>query len=150
MRIQDSVWQGYFGYWQNVFIHQNLLQIGYIAWNGFLTIGRGLVICDVDIPSNEPVNWQIDTVPYAAQFIAQPQADAYLQRLELDPAVIFNLTQIIATYDPTQEICILLTGNGQVDVNLLRHLAITPSECYEQVHHRWAEFQPCMMSPKQP
>mgnify|MGYP001791570907 FL=1 len=30
MRI-GNVWQGYFGYWQNRFIHHNILTIGYAA-----------------------------------------------------------------------------------------------------------------------
>lgn len=145
MRIQDSVWQGYFGYWQNLFIHQNLLLIGYTAWNGFLTEGRGIVVCDVNISNNEPVNWHLDTVQYTLQFIVQSQVSAYLQQLELDLTIVAKLTQTVAAYDPTQEILVLLTGNGQVDVNLLQHLALTPTECYEQVRHRWAEFQPCML-----
>jgi hypothetical protein len=47
MRPQDSVWQGCFGYWQNLFIRENLLSLENAAWQGFITQGRGMVVCDV-------------------------------------------------------------------------------------------------------
>jgi hypothetical protein len=37
MRVEDNKRQGSFGYWQNRFIHQNMLTIKYTAWNGVLT-----------------------------------------------------------------------------------------------------------------
>lgn len=141
MRIQDSVWQGSFGYWQNLFIHQHILMIGYTAWNGFLTVGRGMVICDVDLPIAMPVNWTVDTVPHQLQFMAQSQIVDTLQQLELEPDTIFNVLQIVAKCDPAKEIIILITGSGQIDINFLQDLAIMPADCYEQIHHRWDEFQ---------
>lgn len=39
MRVEDNKRQGSLGYWQNLFIHQNMLTIGYTAWNGVLTAG---------------------------------------------------------------------------------------------------------------
>jgi len=33
MRVEYNQWQGSFGYGQNLFIHQNMLTIGYTAWN---------------------------------------------------------------------------------------------------------------------
>jgi len=39
MRVEDNKRQGSFGYWQNLFIYQNMLTIGYTAWNGLLTAG---------------------------------------------------------------------------------------------------------------
>lgn len=141
MRIQDSVWQGSFGYWQNLFIHQHILMIGYTAWNGFLTVGRGMVICDVDLPIAMPVNWTVDTVPHQLQFIAQSQIADTLQQLELEPDTIFNVLQIVAKCDPAKEIIILITGSGQIDINFLQDLAIMPADCYEQIHQRWDEFQ---------
>ncbi|WP_375509949.1 hypothetical protein [uncultured Nostoc sp.] len=44
MRPEKSVWQGNFGYWQNSFIHTNLLVIGYTGWKGFQSFGRGFVV----------------------------------------------------------------------------------------------------------
>jgi len=145
MRIEDSVWQGSFGYWQNLFIHQNILPIGYTAWNGFLHGGRGLVACKINTPINGSVNWSVDTIKYDLQFISQLYATAYLQQLELENTVS-NLLSIIASYEPKEAIIFLSIANGQIDINLLQKLAISPVECYEQVCKRWEEFQLCPKS----
>jgi len=141
MRVKDNKQQGSFGHWQNLFIHQNMLTIGYTAWNGFLTVGLGMVVCDVDLPVNTPVNWQVDTVPHHLQFITELSVTDYLQRMELEPSAISNLLQIIATYNPTQQIIILLTGDGKIEIDLLQRLPIAPADCYQQVRQRWEEFQ---------
>lgn len=141
MQVENNKQQGSFRHWQNLFIHQNILTIGYSAWNGFLTVGRGIVVCDVDLPVNTPVNWQTDTVGHHLQFITELSVTDYLQRMKLESSAISNLLQIIATYNPTQEIIILLTGDGQIEIDLLQRLAISPIACYEQVRQRWDEFQ---------
>jgi hypothetical protein len=146
MRIEDSVWQGSFGYWQNLFIHQNILPIGYTAWNGFLHGGRGLVACEINTPINGSVNWSVDTIKYDLQFISQLYATAYLQQLELEENIVSNLLSIIASYEPKEVIIFLSIANGQIDINLLQKLAISPVECYEQVCKRWEEFQLCPKS----
>ncbi len=146
MRIEDSVWQGSFGYWQNLFIHQNILAIGYTAWNGFLDGGRGLVACQINTPINGSVNWSVDTIKYELQFISQLYATAYLQQLELEENSVSNLLSIIASYEPKEAIIFLSIANGQIDINLLQKLAISPVECYEQVCKRWEEFQLCPKS----
>jgi hypothetical protein len=51
------------------------------------------------------------------------------------------LLQIIATYNPTTEIIILLTGDGQIKIDLLQRLAIPLAVCYDRVRQRWDEFQ---------
>jgi hypothetical protein len=146
MRIEDSVWQGSFGYWQNLFIHQNILPIGYTAWNGFLHRGRGLVACKINTPINGAVNWSVDTIKYDLQFISQLYATAYLQQLELEENTVSNLLSIVASYEPKEAIIFLSIANGQIDINLLQNLAISPVECYEQVCKRWEEFQLCPKS----
>ena len=146
MRIEDSVWQGSFGYWQNLFIHQNILPIGYTAWNGFLHRGRGLVACKINTPINGSVNWSVDTIKYDLQFISQLYATAYLQQLELEENTVSNLLSIIASYEPKEVIIFLSIAKGQIDINLLQKLAISPVECYEQVCKRWEEFQLCPKS----
>jgi len=143
MRVEDNKWQGSFGYWQNLFIHQNMLTIGYTAWKGFLTAGLGMVVCEVNLPVNTPVNWQVDTVPHPLQFLTELSVTDYLQRRSIEPSAISNLLQIIATYKPPTEIIILLTGDGQIEIDLLQRLAITPAVCYDKVRQRWDEFQLC-------
>jgi hypothetical protein len=146
MRVEDSVWQGSFGYWQNLFIHQNILSIGYTAWNGFLHQGRGIVVCQINSLINGSVNWSLDTIKYDLKFISQLHATAYLQQLELEENTVSNLLQIIASYEPKEAIIFLSIANTQIDINLLQNLAISPVECYEQVCNRWEEFQPCPKS----
>ncbi|MEG3924479.1 MULTISPECIES: hypothetical protein [unclassified Microcoleus] len=146
MRIEDSVWQGSFGYWQNLFIHQNILQIGHTAWNGFLHQGRGLVACKINTPINGSVNWSVDTIKYELQFISDLEATVYLQQREIEENTVSNLLQIIDSYEPKTAIIFLSIANGQIDINLLQNLAISPVECYEQVCKRWEEFQLCPKS----
>lgn len=140
MKTNDSVWQGHFSYWQNLFIHQNVLAIGYTAWKGYLDAGRGMVVCEVVDAVPSYINWSIDTVIFNQAFISQALAADCLRGLELKEAVN-PLLDAITTYDPTQAIVVLVIGNGAVDINLLQHLAIPPADCYEQVQRRWAEFQ---------
>jgi hypothetical protein len=51
------------------------------------------------------------------------------------------LLKIIATYNPTKEIIILLTGDCKIEIDLLQGLAITPTVYYDRVRQRWDEFQ---------
>ncbi|MUG92619.1 hypothetical protein F7734_09195 [Scytonema sp. UIC 10036] len=142
MQMRNEFWQGYFGYWQNRFIHHNILTIGYTAWNGYLNAGKGMVVCDVVDAIPTAIDWSVDTVSFNRAFIPQAQVTLYLQALELEKDAVTALHKAIATYDPTQEMVILLVGNGAVDINLLQNLAISPAECYKQVQQRWAEFYP--------
>jgi hypothetical protein len=140
MLIKDSVWQGDFGYWQSPFIHQNILEIGDRAWHGFLTSGRGMVVCDVDLQNNSSIDWNVNLVRYELQFIDRVRADDYLHHLELASAEIADLMQTIATYDPMTEILLIITGCNQIEVNFLQRLSISPPDCYAQVARRKEEF----------
>ncbi|MGG6298023.1 hypothetical protein ACQ4M4_26810 [Leptolyngbya sp. AN02str] len=141
MRPTNEVWQGYCGYWQNPFIRENLLPIGYTAWNGYLNTGRGIVVCTVVDTISSCIDWEVNTVTFHQVFIPQAQVEAYLQALELQPEAVKALLKAISTYDPKRTITLLVIGNGAVDINLLENLKISPAECYVQVQHRWAEFQ---------
>lgn len=141
MRMRNELWQGYFGYWQNRFIHHNILTIGYTAWSGYANQGRGMVVCDVVDTIPPSIDWSIDTVIFNRAFIPQAQVVRYLQALELEENAVSTLLGAIATYDPTQAMVVLAIGNGAVDINLLQNLAISPADCYKQVQKRWAEFQ---------
>ncbi|MEG3910742.1 hypothetical protein Q5691_07385 [Microcoleus sp. w1-18aA5] len=46
------------------------------------------------------------------------------------------MLQIIATYHPTQEI-ILLTNDGQIEIDFLQQLEITLAVCYEELRQCW-------------
>ena len=141
MRFKDAVWQGHFGYWQPLFIHENLLAIGHAAWEGWLQHGRGLVSCDVNLPATGALDWGADVADYHLQFLPTVAAIAQVQRLELQTEECAALEQMLATYSPTDAIVLLLTGSGQVQINCLRNLAIAPADCYAQMRQRWQEFQ---------
>jgi hypothetical protein len=140
MKLEDTVWQGHFGHWQTLFIHQNLLTIGYTAWNGYLQSGRGLVICELETLSTMAIDWSIETIPFRRSFLPQEHIPSLLESLSLDDGSEMLLAAI-ATYDPTQSILLLVLGNGEAHFNLLQSLTIPPASCYAQVQQRWAEFQ---------
>lgn len=142
MRMRNELWQGNFGYWQSQFIHHHLLVIGYTAWQGYQTTGRGMVVCQMVDEIPQFIDWHVDAVRFHRAFVPQAQAEAYLQALELEPGALPTLLGAIATYDPNQALVVLVIGNGAVNINLLQNLAISPTDCYHQVQQRWAEFQP--------
>lgn len=142
MKTSDSVWQGSFGYWQSLFMQQNILIIGHSAWEGYLTAGRGMVCCQVYIPLPSAVDWSLNIVDFERLFIPQAEAQNYLTSLNIEPEAIAALLEAIATYDPAQSIVTLVTGNGEMGIHLLQNLAILPAQAYEQVEQRWSEFQP--------
>ncbi|MGF1938332.1 hypothetical protein [Nostoc sp. ChiQUE02] len=145
MRPSNSVWQGNFGYWQNNFIHNNLLVIGYTGWKGFQSFGRGIVICDVDTKVTHPTNTSLDTVPFTLQFLPWDLIGFYLRSQSLNSSIISSIFPAVATYNPHQDILLVLKAEPQIEVNFLHQLKITPPDCYEQVCKRWSEFQPSLM-----
>lgn len=141
MRPRNEVWQGCFGYWQNLFIRENLLPLGHAAWQGFITQGRGIVICDVVLVDAESVDWNSDIVEYTLQFVPLLNISAYLKSFSLEATLIERLIDTVQTYDPTQALLLLINEDGRADINLLQQLAISPADCYQQMQRRWSEFQ---------
>lgn len=145
MRPENSVWQGNFGYWQNSFIHTNLLVIGYTAWKGFMSFGRGVVICNVDTQVSHPTITSLDKVPFRLQFIPANLIAFDLRSQSIDESMISSISPAVPTYNPHQDIILILKAHPQIEVNFLHNLKITPPDCYEQVCNRWAEFQLSLM-----
>jgi hypothetical protein len=144
MKLKDSDWQGNFGYWQKSFIHENLMMIGYSAWQGFLQHGRGVVVCDVDRKAIDPSNTGLEVTPFKTQFIAEQELITSIQAFSLDQDLITVLVQTIRNYAPAQEIVLLMKMEQQIEINLFQNLKIFPPDCYEQVRRRWEEFQPSL------
>ncbi|MGF1568100.1 MAG: hypothetical protein ACFCVD_08505 [Nodosilinea sp.] len=140
MRVQDSVWQGCGGYWLPLFIREYVLPLGHEAWQGFLRQGRGLVTCRVAVTQAATVDWGRTPVHYTLDFNPQAQVGEHLQALQLEPELVSGGLTAVATYDPTQDLVLLLLGDGQTTLTLLRRLAVPPPQCYRQVRNRWAEF----------
>jgi len=145
MRPENSVWQGNFGYWQQGFIHTNLLVIGYTGWKGFESFGRGVVVCDVDTKVLGSTITSLESIPFTIQFIPLNLMGFYLRSLSVDSLTIPSILAAIAKYNPEQDILLVLKVDRQIEVNLLRKLAVSPADCYEQVCRRWEEFKPSLI-----
>jgi len=141
METRNSLRQRHCGYWQDLFVEQNILMIGYTAWNGYLNQGRGMVVCHVLDVVSPSIDWGVDTVNFDLAY-APPHLESCFHVLEVENDAVTALLRAIATYDPTQAIVILVIGNGAMEINLLQSLKVSPAECYQQVQQRWAEFQP--------
>lgn len=141
MRRQDDIWQSCCDYWQDRFIREHFLPLGYAAWQGFMTQGQGMVVCDVANIDINHVDWSRDVVTYTAHFLPEIDIPAYLYGLNLEATVIDSVIDTVQTYDPTQNILLTLRGNGALEIHLLQHLAISPSDCYQQLQRRRSEFQ---------
>ncbi|WP_416676106.1 hypothetical protein [Egbenema bharatensis] len=139
--MRNDLWQVGCGYWQNQFIRENLLPLGHAAWQGFITQGRGMVVCDGFIVADGSVDWHTDIVEYTVRFVPLPNVSAYLQSLNLEATLIERLTDTVQTYDPVQQILLLIHENGRAEINLLQNFAIPIADCYQQMQQRWSEFQ---------
>ena len=139
--MRNDLWHSYSGYRQNPFIRENLLPLGHTAWKGFTTRGRGMVVCNVAIVEDESVDWNTDIIEYAVHFVALSDVSAYLQTFNLKATLIERLIDTILTYNPVQQILLLINKNGRAEINLLQNLAITTIDCYQQMQWRWSEFQ---------
>lgn len=140
MYLPVDVWQGYTGYWQSAFVRENFLSIGHAAWQGYLTQWRGLVACDVEVVDVSTLDWRSDHVRYSIQYIPVPEVQPYLKIHNLDTDFVRHLMEVVRTYPPGQDMLVAVFGNGQVDINWLQNLAISPPNCYHEVCNRRSEF----------
>ena len=140
MRPSADVWQGCQEHWQSVFIRENVLSLGHAAWQGYLTHGRGLVACEVAVVDAASMNWSSDVVQYRIQYIPSGTCPAYFESNHLPADCIHHLMPVVQTYAPDRDILIAIEGNGPIEIEWLRNLAIVPADCYRQVCDRWEEF----------
>lgn len=141
MLNKNSVWQSSFSNWQPLFIRENLLPLGHTAWQGFLTQGRGMVVCGLAIRDVFSVNWRFDLVEYTSQFLPESKVAAYLQLFNLEDKAIANIINTVQNYNPETELLLLINENGRIEINLLQNMAVFPAECYRQVQQRQSEFE---------
>ena len=140
MRLPTDVWQGCSSDWQSAFIRENLLPLGHAAWQGYLNQGRGLVVCDVEVDEATSVDWRGDVVQSQAHFLPALEVPDYLKAQGLQAVDRERLMTVVQTYCPEQEMLTAIAQAGSVEINWLRNLAISPSDCYQQVCNRWDEF----------
>ncbi|MGK7896981.1 MAG: hypothetical protein AB4372_26040 [Xenococcus sp. (in: cyanobacteria)] len=141
MLNKNSVWQSSFSNWQPLFIRENLLSLGHTAWQGFLTQGRGMVVCGLAIRDVFSVNWSFDLVEYTSQFLPESKVAAYLQLLNLESRAMIVLVDRVQNDNQETELLLLINENGRIEINLLQNMTVFPPECYRQLEQRQPEFQ---------
>jgi hypothetical protein len=139
MRVQDTVWQGCFGDWQSLFIHEYWLPLGHLAWQGFLQQGRGMAVCEVH-GATAAVDWSCTAVPYTTHFVPQAGLSTCWRDLALPYHQRSAVEDAVATYDPTQDAVLLLLGDSVPHISCLKGWAVPPPECSRQMGDRGAEF----------
>ncbi|MEO1068248.1 MAG: hypothetical protein AAFW95_03905 [Cyanobacteria bacterium J06638_6] len=139
MRAQDAVWQGCFGNWQPLFIREYWLPLGHCAWQGYLTQGRGVVVCEIQ-EVTAAVDWGFDPVDYTTQFITQAVLGNFCHPLGLDADHWAALEATVTAYDPAQDVILLLVGDSIPYITHLQGWAVPPPECSRQLGDRQAEF----------
>ncbi|MEB3213335.1 MAG: hypothetical protein VKL39_18440 [Leptolyngbyaceae bacterium] len=140
MKLPIRDWQGCSSSWQTAFIRENFLPLGYAAWQGYLSEGRGIVACDMEVGDATTIDWSGDVVRYSLQYIPAIAVPIYLQPCRLPANFIHRLMDTLQTYSPIQEILISISKDEQIEIDWLRNLAIAPPDCYRQVCNRWDEF----------
>ena len=135
-----DLWQSCAEAWQPAFIRENLLPLGHGAWQGYLTQGRGLVVCEVEWLNVAVLNWQRDLVRYRIQYRPVAAIRPYLSACGLPVAAINRLLAVAQTYTPKRDILLALRHGDSIEVDWLRHVAIAPPDGYRQVCDRWDEF----------
>lgn len=135
-----DLWQIGTEAWQPAFIRENLLLLGHRAWQGYLTQGRGLVVCEVAGEDITALDWRRDVVGYRIEYRPVATIRPYLTSYGLPGAVVDRLLAVAHTYTPEQEILLALRSGGSIELDWLRHMAIAPPDGYRQVCDRWDEF----------
>jgi hypothetical protein len=141
MLLKNSIWQSSSCNWQSLFIRENFLSLGHTAWQGFITQGKGMVVCDLAIDDILSVNWSLDLVEYEVHFLNELEVAVYLQLLNLQDREIALLIDKVHNYDPKTELLLLIKEESSIYINLLQNMAISTAECFQQVQQRQSEFQ---------
>ncbi|MBV5261839.1 hypothetical protein FLX56_25835 [Synechococcus moorigangaii CMS01] len=136
----SDLWQRRDMTWQAAFIRENLLSLGHGAWQGYLTQGRGLVVCEVAATDLTRLNWRQAVVPYHLQYRPAATVYPYLKSRGLPSDVLDHLLKVLQTYAPEREMLLVLNHGAAIEVDWFQNLAIAPPDCYQQVCDRWEEF----------
>jgi hypothetical protein len=122
---------------------QNLLWIGYYAWQGYLTGDRGLVVInsDVDLMDDSGYNWDSGSPNFNFRYIPQLQLPPYLQEWLVPVNSIESIVSAVTNYPPNTELIFAVESGIHLDIGWCQNLKITPPDCYQQICRRWSEFQ---------
>ncbi len=122
---------------------QNLLWIGYQAWQGYLDRDRGLVAIgsNIDFLDDSDRHYQRENPPHLSfRYIPQQHLSLYLQEWLVPDTAIEPIFAAVASYQPQTELIFALAAGVTVEIGWCKHLKITPLECHQQIDRRWSEF----------
>ena len=131
--------------WQDSFVATNLLPLGYNAWNGFLTTGRGAVVCSLNSPQLGIVGES-----FRAHYVSRSRLAPFLNAWLATPVTVIlnyhhitgHILQAVDGYSPRTDLILLLESGDRASFLYLRNLPITPPSGYEIVCKGWEEFRP--------
>ncbi|WP_373544475.1 hypothetical protein [Chamaesiphon sp.] len=122
---------------------QNLLWIGYQAWQGYLNLDRGAVVIssEVDLLDDSDRHWGDNLEPSLNfRYIPQAQLSIYLQEWLVQTPAIDPILAAVANYQPQTEL-IFAIESSSLDLGWCQRLKISPPDCYQQICRRWSEFE---------
>ncbi|WP_373541534.1 hypothetical protein [Chamaesiphon sp.] len=123
---------------------QNLLWIGYWAWQGYLNIERGVVVISSEVDLLD------DSDPYCGdrldpslnfRYIPQAQLAIYLQEWLVDRQEIDPILTAVASYQPQTELIFAIEFSANLDLGWCQRLQVSPPDCHQQICRRWSEFE---------
>jgi hypothetical protein len=123
---------------------QNLIWIGYHAWQGYLTDERGLVVISSDVDSIEDADylWEGRIEPNLNfRYIPQLQLSLYLEEWLVPIKSIESISSAVANYQPETELVFAIESGVHVDIGWCQRLKTSPPDCYQQICRRWSEFE---------
>ena len=126
--------------WVQPFLHQHFVQVGAMAWQGLQRSGRGLVVCEVELPQGRPIHWATEPVPHRLGYWPRGEVTARLRALRLDTIDHGLLQHALVTYEAGTELVALMLASAEPTLVQLRRMRITPAECHRQVQRRHSEF----------
>ncbi len=129
--------------WQDSFIATNLLCLGYNAWCGFLTGGRGAVVCSLRSPQ-----LSITGESFRSNYVPRSRLAPFLNAWLATPdTVIMNhhhitghILQAVDGYKPETDVILLLESGDRASFLYLRNLPISPPQGHEIICKGWEEF----------
>ena len=123
---------------------QNLLWIGYQAWQGYLNLDRGVVVIssEVDLLDDSDAHWGERLDPSLNfRYIPQPQLALYLQEWLVVSQSMSPILTAVTSYQPHTELIFAVESGANLDVGWCQQLKISPPDCYQQICRRRSEFE---------
>lgn len=128
--------------WQDRWIATNLHSLGYNAWVGYLSAGRGVVVCSTNAPH---VGLTGET--FSAHYVPRQRLAPFLNAWLAAPDTVIlrhhfmsaHILEAADCYNPQRECLLLLESGQQVTFFYLRNLPVPPPACYQHLCRCWEE-----------